>query len=344
MSRNVLPVLLAASTLLALSCQLAPPQTAGQQPTPTPSPTPTPTPTPEPTPTPTPRPVEYVTEQPVTLLMTAASSMSFTIEVKDQAFNPVRTDLWLYRWDGAQYVPFKDFTVPGAKRRSANFMLPAVVLGASTSFVPANDGGLNGLLTDGSSRQDIDGLVTVNLSGGVPDGTKILVAAAREDQRYYGAKVFTLPNGTPSDAPPYNAPEQHIKRTFVDDVKPILQARCVSCHVGNFQPMDTVNDLLNRSIYPNRTEYMVEAGSPALSGLVRRSVPGLGNEAKKWYGKNGWRWNFDVNGNIAADRRMPPESFVGETPESDGKQAYFDTHLDEFKILYDWVAQGAPER
>lgn len=342
------PSLLFAATVLLLSCQPGP-QLSGLSPTPlaaTPAPDPSIAPSAEPTPalTPSPRPVVYVTEKPLTLLMTAASTTFFTLEVKDAAFNPVRTDLWLYWWNGSSYVPFRDFTVPGAKRRSANFMLPATSLGVPTGYEPADNGSLNGLMTDGAYRPDIDGVVDVTLTREATAGTKILVAAALEDQRYYGARVFDLPTGAASAAPLHHEPRQHVKRTYIDDVQPLLKKSCTNCHNTTFMPMESYEDLVTRGLYYNRTEYHTEPGAPALSGLVRRMRPGLGTEAKKWYGKQGWRWNFDFNGKIVADRRMPPQALDGEVPESDGRASYYDTRLDEYKILWDWVAQGAPER
>lgn len=336
MTRPRWSLLLPGAVLLLLSCRPAPN---------TPATTATPAPQ-EPAADPTSRPlVPAPAEQPLSIFLTIVSSTSLTLEVKDASLAPVRTDLWLYRRDGERYVPFSDFTVPGAKRRSPNFMLPAEVLGASTSFSPADDGGRHGLMTDGSNRDAIDGSVEVTLNQALPDGTRLLVAAALEDQRYYGARTFELPTGGPGPVPLFNTPVPHVRRTFQDDVKPILAKSCISCHAaGNWMPMETHDDLLNRGLYDSRTEFLVEAGAPALSGFVRRTRPGLGAEAKKWYGKQGRRWSIDFNGVIIGDRRMPPESTRDVTSEADGSVAYFDTHLDEYRILWDWVAQGAPER
>lgn len=311
-------------------------------------------------PVPTPLP-DAPAEQPLTILLTSASTQSITIEVKDADFRPVRTDLWLYRWNGETYVPLSGIEPlqSSHRRRSGNFMLPADLGGEPTGFEPATlpaSPTLHGVLSDGADRRQIDGKVDVTLGAeGVPDGTRILVAAALEDQRYYGARVFDLPGGVPSDAPLYSSPIRHPRRTWAD-VAPILaRATCTACHGPQGQaaslPMLTYRDLVERNFKapPGREfdpalagEHMLEPGVPALSGLVRRTRPGLGEEARKWYGKP-VRFNLDPAGNVVGDRRMPPQDVTGLAPDADGPPSYFDSHPQEYKVLWDWVAQGAPE-
>lgn len=327
---------------------------ASQAPSAAASPTPA-GPTPAPTPVP-----DAPPEKKLRILMTTSSTHTVTVEIKDEAFNPVRTDLWFYRLEGTDYVPFKGVTPlqSNHRRRSANFMLPAEVLGTPTGFNPAADGGLHGVLTDGSDRKQIDGKVDIKLGEtGVPDGTKILIAAALEDQRYYGARVFELPSGLPSDAPRFDSPVQHKLRTYEGDVKAILdRATCTACHGPHGKaerlPLLTYRDLVERNFKapPGQEfdqtlsgEHMLEPGVPALSGIVRRAQPGLGEEPKKWYGKP-TRYNLDLSGNVVSDRRMPPQDVAGLAPDSDGPPSYFDTHLDEYRIFWEWVAQGAPEK
>ncbi|MBM3275939.1 MAG: hypothetical protein FJZ00_12360 [Candidatus Sericytochromatia bacterium] len=306
---------------------------------------------PAPTASPSPTAPTTVTEQPLILLVTAASTAAMTVEVRDADFRAVRTDLWFYKVSGSTYSALSGVSAAEFERRTPNFFLPSEVLGKPTGYEPADDGmSRNGVMTDSADRESADGRVIVKLPAGLKSGDKILVAAALEDQRYYGAKVFELPSGQPSDAPAFNDPRTYKRLTFAD-VKTIIEANCAGCHSPGGKiariPMTTWSELVEKSFGGESGigfEILVEPGAPALSGLTRRARPGLGRTGKLWYGKGGYRWAFDSTGNIASDRRMPPEKTDGQEPESDGPRAYFDTHLDDFKTLYNWVAQGAPEK
>jgi hypothetical protein len=300
-----------------------------------------------PTPTPT------LTEQPLTLIVSAASTAAMTVEVKDADFKPVRTDLWFYKTTDASYSALNGVRSAEYSRRTAGFFLPADALGVMTGYSPADDGvSRNGVMTDSTDRLAIDGRVTVSLPAGIAAGDKIMVAAAIEDQRYYGAGVFELPSGKPSDAPAFNKPLTHKRVTYEADIKPIIEKSCLGCHSAGGKiariPMESWHDIVEKPFAGQQGfgfEILVEPGAPALSGFTRRTRPGLGRTPRLWYGKGGYRWGFDPNGNIVNDRRMPPlQDPSSQEPDGDGPPSYYDTHFDEYKVLYDWVAQGAPEK
>src|SRR5262249_22974103 len=141
---------------------------------------------------------------------------------------PVITDLWLYSLDATgNRMPLTGFTSTAA-RKNPSLMLPATVNGHPSGLSPADDGSKNGLMTNtlrGTLRQgafvsSINGTVTVTLPA-VPT-SPVLVIAGVEDQRYAGAATIN-PDGTPGTVPPSAAVrETHIRRSFTDEVAPLL--------------------------------------------------------------------------------------------------------------------------
>lgn len=86
---------------------------------------------------------------------------------------------------------------------------------------------------------------------------------------------------------------------------------------------------------------LVEPGALAVSDLLQRARPdeagGTSPQGLAWCGSHGSRYNAGYG-----DRRMPSTTQSTATADWTDQPTDFDTHPEEFQILYDWVAQGAP--
>ena len=174
-----------------------------------------------------------LTLTPATETVPAASVLEITARDGSQ---PVITDLWLYTLDGSGKIPLTGFTSTAA-RKTPDLMLPATINGKPSKLTPASDGALNsvmtnatrGVLTQGAFVSTVTGTVNVTLPA-APTAA-ILVIAGVEDQRYAGAAVINV-DGTPGIVPAgVGLPETHVKRSFEQDIKPLLATACVAaCH------------------------------------------------------------------------------------------------------------------
>ena len=302
---------------------------------------------------------------------------TLTITATD-GMTPVATDLWLYTLDSAgNQTPLTGFTSTQA-RKSPRLMLPATIAGQPSGLAPADDGRMNGLMSGGNSRgyldagtfvSTIDGTVVVSLPT-VP-ASPILVVAGVEDQRYAGGAVID-PDGTPGTVPDGAVVlETHTRRSFQQDVAPLLQGECIACHnpagpdnAGFYLVAGSRDDLVNDNFALKeqtldcqqdtdggaaltaciqaitKAQFLVEPGAPAVSDLLQRSRPdedaGTSTLGLAWYGGKGQRYNATYG-----DRRMP--STTQSTNQADWKNAptAFDLAPAGFQVLYDWVAQGA---
>jgi hypothetical protein len=307
----------------------------------------------------------------------AGTPATLTIAAHDGA-TPVLTDLWLYTMDASgQLTPLTAFTST-ASRKTPRLMLPSTIAGQPSGLSPADDGRTNGLMT-GSTRgvrmqgqfvSTFTGRVTVSLAA-VPTETLVVVAGI-EDQRYAGA-VAIAPDGTPT-TPPANVgmPETHTRRSFQDDVAPILQAACIACHnptgvdnAGFYLVTGSRDDLVNDNFaFAEQTlkcqmanpdggaalstcianitqaQFLVEPGAPAISDLLQRARPdenaGTSAQGLLWYGSKGNRYNTTYG-----DRRMPSTTVSTDAADWTDQPAYFDRNPAAFQVIYDWVAQGA---
>jgi hypothetical protein len=293
---------------------------------------------------------------------------------------PVITDLWLYTLDaGGVQAPLTGFTSTAA-RKTPGLFLPAIVNGRPSGLSPADDGRQNGLLSNalrgtfkqGAFVSSVNGTVDITLPA-VPT-TAILVVAAIEDQRYAGAAVINL-DGSPGTVPAgVGAPETHTRRSFTDEVKPLLTQYCVGCHnpmhanhADIYKVTGTRDQLVNdnfvlsedtidcQEAHPEgglplaqciqaitKAEFLVEPGVPALSGLLTRSRPdetaGSSPTGLSWWGSRGVRYNATYG-----DRRMPSTTESTDTAEwAKNLPTDFDMKPADYQVLYDWVAQGAP--
>lgn len=295
------------------------------------------------------------------------------ISVRDNGA-PVRTDLWLYTLENdGQLKAFTAFKDPDSKRKSRRRMLPATIAGQPSHLTPADNGEENGVMSDGvrEKRQNgqtssaIDGEVVIALEA--PPTSPLVVVAGIEDQRYAGAAGIAA-NGGSVAVTGIGGPEKHVARTFDKDIKPLFE-QCVDCHAPNAEVADiklvTYDDVVNfdlafaegqaecakkhagdeaaRTTCVNaisEVEYLVEPGAPALSPIARRTRPdeeqNASPEGLKWFGKGGKR--FGGHG----DRRMPPENTTADASDDRNAPIYFDTHPQQYQILFDWIAQGAP--
>jgi hypothetical protein len=298
---------------------------------------------------------------------------SLKISVRDNGA-PVRTDLWLYTLENGQLKAFSAFKDPDSKRKSRRLMLPATIGGQPSHLAPADNGDENGFMSDGAreKRQNgqtssaIDGDVVVALDA-VPTSPLVVVAGI-EDQRYAGAAGIDA-NGAAVAVPAgVGVPAKHTARSFVTDIKPLFE-QCVDCHAANAEVEDiklvTYDEVVNfdlafaegqaqcakkhagdeaaRTACVNaitEVEYLVEPGAPALSPIARRTRPdeerNASAEGLKWFGKGGKRYGGH------GDRRMPPENTTEVTSDDRNEPIYFDTHPQQYQILFDWIAQGAP--
>ena len=302
---------------------------------------------------------------------------TLTITAHDGAV-PLITDLWLYTLDGAQNpTPLTAFTST-ATRKSPHLMLPATIGGRPSGLVPADIGVANGLMTgttrgklaDGAFVSTVTGRVVVSFAA-IPTAP-ILVVAAVEDQRYAGAAAIN-PDGSAAQVPAgIGEPETHALRSFARDVAPILKAQCELCHQPKgpenadfYKVTGTRDELVNDNfVIAEQTlkcqtadagqpvadcvraiteaQFLVEPGAPAASGLLQRSRPdedaGTSASGLAWYGSRGNRYNTTYG-----DRRMPSTVYTTDPKDWTNAPAFFDLHPDQFQVIYDWVAQGAPE-
>ena len=290
---------------------------------------------------------------------------------------PVITDVWLYTLDSSgTQTPLTAFTSTPA-RKSPRLMLPATIAAKPTGLSPADDGRMNGLVT-GNTRGVLDAGVFVPTFTGTAvvsletmPTTPILVVAGVEDQRYGGAAVIN-PDGTPGTVPSGAlALETHTARSFTQDVAPILQAQCSSCHNptgpnnANFYLVTgTADQLVNANFALNeqtldcqekddggaalqaciqaitQAQFLVEPGAPAVSDLLQRARPdedaGTSTLGLAWYGSKGKRYNATYG-----DRRMPSTTTSLDAGTWTNDSTYFDLEPADFQKVYDWVAQGA---
>ncbi|HEX4420431.1 MAG TPA: hypothetical protein VH165_21095 [Kofleriaceae bacterium] len=292
---------------------------------------------------------------------------------------PVITDLWLYTYDGTTQTPLTGFTSTAA-RKSPGLLLPATVAGQPSGLIPANDGRVNGLLTNtvrgtlvqGAFVSSATGTVNVTLPA-VPT-TAILVVAGVEDQRYTGAAVIN-PDGTPGTVPAgVGMPETH-KRVTYADVKPLLGVHCIACHnpthannADFYKVTGSRDDLVNnnfalaentldcRTANPSggvtldqciqaitKAEYLVEPGVPALTDLLVRARP----DETGGSSPTGLVWwgSKGVRYNATyGDRRMPSTTESTDPTEwAKNLPTDFDNDPTDYQVIYDWVAQGAQE-
>jgi hypothetical protein len=298
-------------------------------------------------------PVGTIRELALSIRLADSSSGNATFEVTDAQGKPVQTDLWLYlRAPGdAGFRPFEAFREPTGNRRVRSFLLPSSVLGRATGFAPADEGLNNGIQTDPAVRDQIDGQVEVTFTSPLASGSTLWVKAALEDQRYHGGAAFRWPDGVAVDPPESSTASEYPRRTYEADIRPWMERNgCLSCHGATDPdrknlPVASYADLVTKSVFYNPIEYLVEPGNPALSPLIRRSRPGVDSRMSSWIGYGNRRWRISPDLEVLGDRRMPPQQDVtGETSNSLGKPISLDEHPEEFKLLYDWVAQGAPER
>ncbi len=303
---------------------------------------------------------------------------TLTITARD-GVTPLVTDLWLYTLDsGGTMTPLTGFTSTAA-RKTPRLMLPATIAGQPSGLSPADDGRLNGIMTNtnrgvldqGAFVSTVNGTVVVTLPS-IPT-SPILVVAGVEDQRYAGAAAINA-DGTLGTVPSgVGMPESHTARSFTRDVAPILAAQCTSCHNptgpdnaelylvtgsrddlvnDNFalkeqtQDCQTANpdggEALAACIQAiNKAQYLVEPGAPAVSDLLQRARPDedAGTSAL------GLLW-YGSKGNryntTYGDRRMPSTTQSTNSADWTNRPAYFDMNAAQFQVLYDWVAQGAP--
>jgi hypothetical protein len=299
---------------------------------------------------------------------------TLTITVKD-AGTPVMTDAWLYTLKAGVMTPLTGFQDPDSKRKYRGLLLPCTLAKAPSGLAPCDNGELNGIMTDavrdtlanGANKSAIDGTVKVTLDAAPTD--TIVVVVAREDERYAGAAGID-PNGQAATLPVgVGAPESHVAVTYTKDVQPLIKSLCTSCHtkglIAGDYPLDTYDNVVNfdfghkESVEAceaktpgnqaaidaciaaiTKTEYMIELGNPALSTLIRRARPDEEKSASligsAWWGtKTGAR--FDDHG----DRRMPSLNTTADTADDVAGATHFDDKPADFKVLWDWIAQGA---
>ena len=271
---------------------------------------------------------------------------SLTIVAKDGA-TPVMTDAWLYTLQGGTtLVPLVAFSDPVEKRRSRGLMLPCTLAGQPSGLTPCFKGELNGVVTDtkrftrvnGVMASAIDGTVIVPLTAAPVD--PIVVVVGIEDQRYAGVAAIDkagAPIAAPAGLPVL---EKHVERTYANDVAPIINTYCVSCHGKNgmfsYMPMDTYDQVVNFDFGLNNkilacdtqfpgdpvahkacvdaitsTEFYFELGAPSVSPGARRTRPdeqkSISPEGLVWYGSGGMRF-----AGAHGDRRMPPQNTTAD--------------------------------
>ncbi len=316
---------------------------------------------------------QMVEEKLLDVKLTLAGN-NLTIVAKDGA-TPVMTDAWLYTLQGGTtLVPLVDFSDPVEKRRFRGLMLPCTLAGQPSGLAPCFKGELNGVMTDtkrftrvnGVMASAIDGTVIVPLTAAPVD--PIVVVVGVEDERYAGVAAIDK-TGAPIAAPAgLPVLEKHVERTYANDVAPIINTYCVSCHGKNgtfsYMPMDTYDQVTNFDFglnnktlacdtqFPNdpaahktcvdaitSTEFYFEFGAPAVSPGSRRTRPdeqkSVSPEGLVWYGSNGSRF-----AGAHGDRRMPPQNTTADMSDDLPNPTYFDKVPGDYQILFDWVAQG----
>lgn len=305
------------------------------------------------------------------------SGTTLHIAVHDGA-TPVMTDVWLYTIEGGVPTPITAFTDPPTKRRSRRLMMPCTLAGVPSGLVPCNDGVANGVMTDLVRETLANGVYTPAIKGVVDvvlttaPTSPVLVVAAVEDERYAGAAAIGL-DGKPVAVPQgLGVPQSHRARSYTQDVAPIIQSSCIGCHnsagVAPLHLLNSYSDVVLRNFafyesqarcqqkYPmdataeqacekaiTQVEYMIERGAPAASGLAQRCRPddlkSVSPEGLLWYGFGSSRFGRD------GDNRMPsttttPVTDMGQPP---ALPTYFDEHPADYQIIFDWIAQGAPQ-
>jgi hypothetical protein len=320
----------------------------------------------------------FLSDRPDGTVAAGRATATLRITTRDGA-TPVRTDLWLYTLVGGQLQELDAFTAT-TDRKTGRLLLPATLGGAPSGLVPADDGRVNGLMTDGdrgslvqgSLVSAIDGTVVVTLQA--PPTDPIVVVAGVEDQRYAGAAVV-LPDGSAGAVPSgVGVPETHDRVSYERDVAPIILANClVGCHHlkgpldAALYRMDTQDQLVNNNfalaeetadceaMFPDdaagrshcvlgitSAEFLVEPGAPALSGLLLRARPdeALGSSPLGLAWFGGGSNKVRYNTDYG-DRRMPSTTMSAAMADWANTPTYFDTSPQEYQVLYDWVAQGA---
>lgn len=306
----------------------------------------------------------------------AATANVLTVVAKDNG-TPVITDLWLYTLDDAgNRTPLTGFSTTSPNRKAPRLMLPATVSNQPSGLTPADDGVLNGVMTNTTRGTFANGQFTKNISGTVditlPSAptSKILVIAGVEDQRYAGAAVIN-PDGSAGTAP---APDlqTHTRRSFQTEVLPLLTVQCASCHHPGgpdnaewYLVTGTVDQLINDNFTIkegtddcqtanvgddaaiatciaglDEAEFLVEPGAPGISDLLVRARPdeqgGTSPRGLVWYGSKGSRYSTKYG-----DRRMPSTTQSTNQASWTNQPIYFDLKPADYQILWDWVAQGA---
>lgn len=340
--------------------------------------------------TPDPTPVDPVSKTYTETVLTVMTKLTVTpgngadvpavakldITARD-GLTPVITDLWLYNLDDSGAAVALTGATSTAARKSPRLMLPATVMGQPSGFSPADDGRMNGLMTNtsrGTMKQGafvsgITGTVTVTLPA-VPTQA-ILVVAGVEDQRYAGAAVIK-PDGTPGAVPDGFTgaiPQVYTRLSFATDIAPITQSHCGGCHRPTHtylsRPAGTRDDLVNNNFgmaLATRTcqrnnpgggvaldqcvqgitsaSFLVEPGAPAVSPLLARTRPDEDGNASA----NGLAWwgSQGMRYNMTyGDQRMPSTIESTDPTQWTNQPTDFDLDPASYQLVWNWVAQGA---
>jgi hypothetical protein len=288
------------------------------------------------------------------------------------------TDLWLYTLDGSgNMTPLGDFADPVSKRKSRRLLMPCTLNGNPSGLVPCDMGNQNGVMTDAVSQTLQNGVYAPAITGVVevplnsPPTSPVLVVAAVEDERYYGAAAID-PAGNPVAVPDgVGVPDSHPVRTYSRDVAPIIASTCLQCHgpsgIASVHRLASYDDLVSRNIAfaesqqkcqqafvsnggaeqvceqaINRVQFMIERGAPAASNLARRCRPdenmSVSPVGLQWYGNSSGS-RFDQTG----DRRMPSTDVNPDMGTLAQLPTYFDNNPQDYQVIFDWIAQGAPQ-
>ncbi|HXJ20439.1 MAG TPA: hypothetical protein VMT03_09410 [Polyangia bacterium] len=323
-------------------------------------------------------PPQMVAETTLTIEAALTDATTLAIQIHD-GDAPVVTDVWLYTLGDGAPTPLTGFTSTAA-RKSPRLMLPATIGGIPSGLAPADDGRMNGLMTNttrgalqgGTFVSTFDGKVTVTLPAAPT--APILVEAGVEDQRYAGAAVVQ-PDGAAGVVPSgFGVPGSHLQRSFSRDVAPILQLQCALCHNpagaedANFYLVAGSRDELVNDNFAlkeqtedchddnpdggapldacvqgiTKAQFLVEPGAPAASDLLQRSRPDeeAGDSTLGLAWFGGGNPKSRYNAEYG-DRRMPSTTQSTDPAAWTDQPTHFDMHPEEFQILYDWVAQGA---
>ena len=165
------------------------------------------------------------------------------------------------------------------------------------------------------------------------------------------------------------AVETHTVVTYTKHLKPKIQQLCTSCHadglVAGDYPLDTYDNVVGFDFHHHEgieeceaatpgdqtaidactaaiseTEYMIERGNPALSPMIHRSRP---DEEKSMSALGSTWWGSDTGARFddTGDRRMPSLNTTADLTDDKAGPTYFDGDPADFKLFWDWVAQGA---